>query len=538
MSEGRAIATGTGFLATPGSRWVDLSPQIAMARYLPRELRGDPMVETHHLRLPYIAAAQAQKHVTHNEAIRALDAIVHLSVLDRDLTAPPGSPAEGDRYIVGANATGAWAGQDANIAAFQDGAWMFYVPQEGWLAWVGDEDALVAWAGAGWVAAGGGSVNPAPRVGVNTTADATNKLAVKSDAVLLSHDDVTPGSGDHRVIVNKSAAARTASFLFQTGYSGRAEFGTTGDDKFHIKTSPNGINWSESIVVDPATGWVGIGGETSPSAPLHIRRGADKSVGAVMIINDRADDSARGPVLMSRKSRGTHTARKTLRQGDVVQAFWGQGYDGRGWVGCANLRWVIDGPVSYGNVPTMVEFWTSTNGIGQSAKFEITNGGTARPSADNAYSLGDANRRWSSIWAANGTIQPSDARDKTVLARMGGAQAAAILDAVDPVLFRWKVGGNTVQRHPSETEIDEAGDVVAKMMSVPVPGQRTHAGFLAQDVKAAMAAHDLDFGAWGLEDKHDLDSRQWLRPDQLIPVLWAALRETRAEVEQIKSQLK
>ena len=57
---------------------------------------------TTHLLLPYILAAQAQKHVTHNEALRILDGLVQLSVLDRDLTAPPGSPAEGDRDIVAA----------------------------------------------------------------------------------------------------------------------------------------------------------------------------------------------------------------------------------------------------------------------------------------------------------------------------------------------------------------------------------------------------------------------------------------------------
>jgi hypothetical protein len=52
---------------------------------------------TIHLLLPYILAAQAQKHVTHNEALRILDGLVQLSVLDRDLTAPPAGPADGDR---------------------------------------------------------------------------------------------------------------------------------------------------------------------------------------------------------------------------------------------------------------------------------------------------------------------------------------------------------------------------------------------------------------------------------------------------------
>ena len=57
----------------------------------------DRVDETPNLGLPYIMAAQSQKHVTHNEAIRALDAVVQLSVLDRDLSAPPGSPVEGGR---------------------------------------------------------------------------------------------------------------------------------------------------------------------------------------------------------------------------------------------------------------------------------------------------------------------------------------------------------------------------------------------------------------------------------------------------------
>ena len=58
------------------------------------------------LQLPHILAAQAQKHVTHNEALRLLDGLVQISVLDRGLTSPPGCPADGDRYIVGSGAAG------------------------------------------------------------------------------------------------------------------------------------------------------------------------------------------------------------------------------------------------------------------------------------------------------------------------------------------------------------------------------------------------------------------------------------------------
>jgi hypothetical protein len=107
-----------------------------------------------HLLLPYLLAAQAQKHVTVNEALRLLDGLVQLAVLDRHLTAPPASPADGDRYIVASGATGAWAGWDLNVAYRVDGAWMRLVPRSGWQAWIVDEASFLVWNGSAWNAAG------------------------------------------------------------------------------------------------------------------------------------------------------------------------------------------------------------------------------------------------------------------------------------------------------------------------------------------------------------------------------------------------
>ncbi len=243
------------------------------------------MDQTPNLALPYILAAQAQKHVTHNEAIRALDAIVQLSVLDRTLVAPPPNPAEGQRHIVAAPATGEWAGGEGRMAAFQDGAWVLYTPVVGWLAWIVAEARLVAWNGTAWAdaATGSGGVSDhgaliglgdddhphyltevrgdarylplAPALlGINAAADATNRLALKSDAVLLSHDDVTPGTGGLQLKINKAAPADTASTLFQTNFSGRAEMGLAGDDDFHFKVSGDGATWYEALVLDRTTG--------------------------------------------------------------------------------------------------------------------------------------------------------------------------------------------------------------------------------------------------------------------------------------------
>lgn len=108
------------------------------------------MANTDKLAMPLIAASQAQKHVTHNDAITELDALVMLSVIDKDLTSPPGSPSAGDRYIVGASATGDWSGEDGNIAAYQNSAWEFYTPKTGWFTYVEDEKRVYKYDSSAW----------------------------------------------------------------------------------------------------------------------------------------------------------------------------------------------------------------------------------------------------------------------------------------------------------------------------------------------------------------------------------------------------
>ena len=134
------------------------------------------MTDTPHLGLPYLDAAQAQKHVTHNEALRILDACVHLAVVTRSAASPPATSEEGARYLVPAGATGAFAGRADAVAAWQDGAWRFLAPRAGWRLYVAEENRELLHDGGGWRDA-----DPAPTrfddlvaIGLGATADAAD----------------------------------------------------------------------------------------------------------------------------------------------------------------------------------------------------------------------------------------------------------------------------------------------------------------------------------------------------------------------------
>lgn len=216
---------------------------------------------TPNLLLPYIQPAQAQKHVTHNEALQVLDALVQPVAIDRDRASPPSEPVKGDCHIVGAGAGGGWTGQDNKLAVFANGGWMFIAPRAGWTVQVLSEQVAIIFDGQYWTTT---ELTGAATFGINSEADNINRLSVAADATLLNH----AGSG-HQLKINKADAGQTNSLLFQTGFSGRAEMGCSGADDFAIKVSDDGSTFREGLVIDGATGQVrfpnGIAG-TVPTA--------------------------------------------------------------------------------------------------------------------------------------------------------------------------------------------------------------------------------------------------------------------------------
>lgn len=218
------------------------------------------MTDTPYLGLPLIEAAQAQKHVTHNEALALLDLLVQLTVESRALTAPPATPEDGNRCIVKATATGAFAGKENQIAQYSGSGWVFHPPRIGWLAFVADEGVLLAWDGSAWVSAVSSSgdissLQDLTLLGVGTTADSTNPFSAKlNNALWVAKTVGEGGDGTLRYKLSKESAPKTLSFLFQDNFSGRAEIGLTGDDDFHFKVSPDGSTWIDALIIDKSTG--------------------------------------------------------------------------------------------------------------------------------------------------------------------------------------------------------------------------------------------------------------------------------------------
>ena len=211
------------------------------------------------LDLPYLQAGQMQKHVTLNEALTRLDALVQCAVVSRSVSDQPAAPDDGALYIVPEGATGAaWSAMaPGGLARFEADGWTAITPPPGLRAFVVDEQRLVMLAEDGWTYVGGvpDRLDDLAGLGVGTASDETNAFAAKLNSALwTARTEAEGGAGDLRYVLNKEGGAKTLSLLFQSGWSGRAEIGLIGDEDLVLKVSPDGEAWREAVRVDRHTG--------------------------------------------------------------------------------------------------------------------------------------------------------------------------------------------------------------------------------------------------------------------------------------------
>jgi Protein of unknown function (DUF2793) len=106
---------------------------------------------TDRLKLPLLAAAQAQKEVTHNEALALADIAIQAVVQAVAPGSVPSAPALGQCWIVGGAPTGAWAGQAGKLAGWTSGGWRFLAPFEGMQVWSVADAVMVRREGVNWL---------------------------------------------------------------------------------------------------------------------------------------------------------------------------------------------------------------------------------------------------------------------------------------------------------------------------------------------------------------------------------------------------
>ncbi len=311
------------------------------------------------LQLPYLSPAQAQKHVTVNESLRRLDALVQLAAVSATTTAQPASPADGAVYILPASKTGAAWGAMATgaLAYYRDGAWEQIAPREGWRAYVQDSDQIQVYTGTAW-----------------------SQSALRSALGIGNADLLFSGYRNISFPTGNSA-----------GYvSGRYDWANRFHD--HLLMSCNYV---------PALADAGFAGGTIPRVEL----------GTALI-------EVRGSVAS----------------------------------------------------PGLIGFWIGAVNTAPSRRVIVTNDQLS-PEIDNSMVLGRSSGRWSSVYAVTGTINTSDAREKTTITPLS--------EALGRVAARIKAGIGAFQWLEA---IERKGTDRA----------RIHIGVTAQAVEAAFEAEGLD----------------------------------------------
>ncbi|CAM3232518.1 DUF2793 domain-containing protein [Asticcacaulis taihuensis] len=213
---------------------------------------------TPRLQLPLIGD-HSQKRIVMNAGLMRLESLVQAQALSRTLSAQPATPADGDSYILPATPTGAaWASLSAGtFVRAEGGIWETVVFPEGAIVFVKSEGVFLLRTASGWTAFEDAikALANLSRLGVGTTADAYNVLAMKGPAALLSGRTVAEGgSGDISLTLNKEADGNSAQILLQKGYSGRAIIGLLGNNDLTLKVSGDGAAWRNALTINRFSG--------------------------------------------------------------------------------------------------------------------------------------------------------------------------------------------------------------------------------------------------------------------------------------------
>ena len=139
---------------------------------------------------------------------------------------------------------------------------------------------------------------------------------------------------------------------------------------------------------------------------------------------------------------------------------------------------------------------------------EVQIKGSVIPNADDVYNLGSPNFVWSAIYCSTNELNGSDRNIKNSIEALP-EKYVRMFDLVEPK--RYKLNNGTSGRY--------------------------HAGFIAQEVEAAMQKCGItsqEFAGWAAAKRKDGSETYFLRYSEFIPVLWAKVREQEERLKRLE----
>ncbi len=280
------------------------------------------------------------------------------------------------------------------------------------------------------------------------------------------------------------------------------------------------------------------------ASPQRANRTYDNIANSSRALSTVATSNNFGIIDTNRVSRGSIAAPVVSNNGDSAYMLEASIYNGLFWGNIAAFRAALRStPTTTSNPGSWIFSTCAPSTTGTTDVLLINENGSLIPVTDNAVSLGGSGNRFSSVWAANGTIQTSDARTKTDIS--DSILGLDFINGLRPVSYKWIEGSRKVIRQTyfdsegnevPEGVIAPEGSVPGEVISESMPGIRTHWGLIAQEVKALADKSGIDFGGWVLSDENDPDSQQAIRYDQFIAPLIKAVQQLSTRVVALEAK--
>ncbi|MFD1882358.1 DUF2793 domain-containing protein [Paracoccus pacificus] len=195
--------------------------------------------------LPLLQPAQAQKHVTVNDALQRLDALTNLTLQSRSVIIPPQNAPEGACWAVPAGATDAWMNAVGKIATALNGGWIFTAPSQGMRATILDEGLEAIFLGNGWSAGvlSSGPLGAGMRVGI------LEGLVTVTAGGKVTTDLIIPQGA---MVIGATAKVKVAI----TGTLTNWQLGTSdGVNRFGSGLGLAAGSWARGMLSQPMTYW-------------------------------------------------------------------------------------------------------------------------------------------------------------------------------------------------------------------------------------------------------------------------------------------